>query len=165
MNGAADEGPTMMCSFHAGPRLFGMDTRQIREVLGSVSAQPVPLAPQYIEGIIAYRGEMLTTLSLRALLGLERRAEACCVLVLDDEESQERFGLLVDDVGGMLMTAATDYEPNPSTLDERSMELFDGTCKTEAGLMVRLDQKRLRPSRLAERILGTANRERPGELP
>jgi purine-binding chemotaxis protein CheW len=114
-----------------------------------LTAQPVPLAPPYIDGVVSYRGEMLAALSLRALLGLERRAEAGCVLVLDDEEGEERFGLVVDDVGGVLMTAQKDYEPNPSTLDERSMDLFDGTCRTKAGLMVRLDQKRLRPARLA----------------
>jgi purine-binding chemotaxis protein CheW len=86
------------------------------------------------------------------------------VLVLDDEESEERFGLVVDDVGGVLMTGRKDYEPNPSTLDERSMDMFDGTCRTEAGLMVRLDQKRLRPSRLAEAgMYGAAKRERVGE--
>jgi purine-binding chemotaxis protein CheW len=113
---------------------------------------------------MAYRGEVLTTLSLRALLGLERRAEACCVLVLDDEESEERFGLVVDDVGGVLMTTRKEYERNPSTLDERSMDLFDGTYRTEAGLMVRLDQKRLRPCRLAEAgMFGSAKRERVGE--
>jgi purine-binding chemotaxis protein CheW len=160
MNGEAKDDAMMMCSFHAGAGLFGMDTRQIREVLGSVAAQPVPLAPRYIDGVVAYRGEMLTTVSLRALLGLERRAEACCVLVLDDEEREERFGLVVDDVGGVLMTARKDYKSNPSPLDERGMDLFDGTCRTEAGLMVRLDQKRLRPSRLAEAgIYGAAKRE------
>jgi purine-binding chemotaxis protein CheW len=164
MNGTAENDVTMMCSFHAGAGLFGMDTRQIREVLGSVAPQRVPLAPQYIDGVVAYRGEVLTTVSLRALLGLERRGEVCCVLVLDDEESEERFGLVVDDVGGVLMTARKDYEPNPSTLDERSMDMFDGTCRTEAGLMVRLDQKRLRPSRLAEAgMYGAAKRERLGE--
>jgi purine-binding chemotaxis protein CheW len=163
MNGAAEDEVVMMCSFHVGTGLFGMDTRQIREVLGSVAAQPVPLAPPYIDGVVAYRGEMLTALSVRALLGLERCAEGCCVLVMDDWESEERFGVVVDGVGGVLMTARKDYEPNPSTLDERSMDLFDGACRTEAGLMVRLDQKRLRPARLAEAgIYGNAKQAREG---
>jgi purine-binding chemotaxis protein CheW len=164
MNGETEDEVTMMCSFHVGAGLFGMDTRQICEVLGMVTTQSVPLTPQYIDGVMAYRGEVLTTVSLRTLLGLERRAEACCVLVLDDEESEERFGLVVDDVGGVLMTARKDYKPNPSTLDERSMGLFDGTCRTEAGLMVRWNQKRLQRSHLAEAgMFGTAKRDLAGE--
>jgi purine-binding chemotaxis protein CheW len=69
--------------------------------------------------------------------------------VLDDEQSEERFGLVVDEVGGVVMMELSKFEANPSTLDERSMDLFDGTCRTESGLMVRLDPARLRPSRLA----------------
>lgn len=164
MSSAAKDDLIMMCSFHAGGGLFGIDTRQIREVLGAVKSQPVPLAPAYIDGVVAYRGEMLTTLSLRVLLGLERRADAGCVLVLDDEQNEERFGLVVDDVGGVLMLSRKDFEPNPSTLDERRMDIFDGTCRSEAGLLVRLDSTRLRPARLGESgIYGSARQRRPGE--
>jgi purine-binding chemotaxis protein CheW len=164
MSDAAEDDLVMMCSFHAGAGLFGMDTRQIREVLGAVTSQSVPLAPQYIDGVVAYRGEVLTTLSLRVLLGLERRADACCVLVLDDEQNEERFGLVVDDVGGVLMLSRKDFQPNPTTLDERGMDLFDGTCRSEAGLLVRLDPKRLRPARLGESgMYGLARHGRVGE--
>lgn len=164
MSGAAKDDLVMMCSFYAGGGLFGMDTRRIREVLGAVTSQSVPLAPQYIDGVVAYRGEVLTTLSLRVLLGLERGADACCVLVLDDEQNEERFGLAVDDVGGVLMLSRKDFEPNPSTLNERGMDLFDGTCRSEAGLLVRLDPKRLRPARLGESgMYGLARHGRVGE--
>lgn len=164
MSDAVDD-DVMMCSFRAGAGLFGIDTTQIREVLGAVAPQPVPLAPEYIDGVMAYRGEVLTALSFRALLGLERRAKASCVLVLDDEQNEERFGLVVDEVGGVLTMARDAFEPNPSTLDERCMELFDGTCRTPSGLMVRLDPMRLRPSRLAATgMFGTAKRCGTGGL-
>jgi purine-binding chemotaxis protein CheW len=163
MSGAAESDMVMMCSFHAGAGLFGIDTRQIREVLGAMVSEPVPLAPGYIDGVVAYRGEVLTTLSFRALLGLERRTEASCVLVLDDEQNDEQFGLVVDNVGGVVMTRRSEFEANPSTLDERSMDLFDGTCRTESGLMVRLDPGRLRPARLAATgLFGKAKRARAG---
>jgi purine-binding chemotaxis protein CheW len=144
---ASDE--VMMCSFRTAAGLYGIDTRQIREVLGAMASQPVPLAPWYIDGVVPYRGEVLTTLSFRALLGLEQRTAASCVMVLDDEQNEERFGLAVDEVGGVVMMGRNEFEANPSTLDERSMDMFDGTCRTESGLMVRLDPARLRPSRLA----------------
>ena len=146
---AAEEEVLMMCSFRVGAGLFGIDTRQIREVLGAVASQSVPLAPPYIDGVVAYRGEVLATLSLRVLLGMEQRTEEGCVLVLDHEQNEERFGLVVDDIDGVVLIRASEFEANPSTLDERSMDLFDGTCRTGHGLMVRLDPLRLRPSLLA----------------
>jgi purine-binding chemotaxis protein CheW len=106
---------------------------------------------------------VLTTLSFRALLGLEQRVEASCVLVLDDEQNEERFGLVVDGVGGVVMIGRSEFEANPSTLDERGNDLFDGTCRTESGLMVRLDPARLRPSRLtATGLFGKAKQARAG---
>jgi purine-binding chemotaxis protein CheW len=153
-----------LCSLRAGVGLFGIDTRQIREVLGNTMPQRVPLAPAFIAGVLPYRGEVLTTVCLRALLGLESWAGETCVLVLDDAENDERFGLMVDGVGGVVTMAAEVLEANPSALDARSMTLFSGAYRTEAGLMVRLESCRLRPSRLVESgLFGTSSQEKKGE--
>jgi hypothetical protein len=57
---------------------------------------------------------------------------------------------MVDGVGGVVTMAADALEANPAGLDARSLALFDGTYRTDAGLMVRLEPRRLRPSRLGE---------------
>jgi len=157
-------GVVSICSLRAGMGLYGIDTRQIREVLGKTTPHRVPLAPEYIAGVVPYRGEVLTTVSLRGLLGLEKWAGTNCVLVLDDQEDGERFGLMVDGVGGVMTFEETALEANPSALDARGVALFDGTYRMESGLVVRLDPERLRPSRLAEsELFGASKQERPGE--
>jgi purine-binding chemotaxis protein CheW len=167
-----DAGDTLsICSLRVGTGLFGIDTRQIREVLGTTVPRCVPLAPPYIAGVLPYRGEVLTTVCFRALLGLECWAGANCVLVFDDEQNEERFGLMVDGIGGVIAVEPSALEANPSGLDARSQELFDGAYKLPSGLMVRLDPQRLRPSRLAESGLfgsesgsiGRLKQERQGE--
>jgi purine-binding chemotaxis protein CheW len=153
-----------LCSFRAGPGLFGIDTRKIREVLAATAPQPVPLAPTYISGVVPYRGEVLTTVCLRVLLGLEQLPGSHCVLVLDDEQKDEHFGLLVDWVGGVVIMGPAALEANPSALDPRSMALFDGAYRMPTELMVRLDPQRLRPSRLVESgLFATSKREFKGE--
>jgi len=150
-----------LCSLRAGAELFGIDTREIREVLGTSAPQPVPLAPGYIAGVLPYRGEVLTTVSLRALLGLEERSGANCVLVLEDEELGEQFGLMVDGVGGVVTMMPSELAGNPSTLEARSAALFDGVYKMKTGLMVRLDPQRLRPLELARSgLFGAAKQGR-----
>ena len=72
-----------------------------------------------------------------------------CVLVLDDEETGERLGLMVDAVSGVVTVLASVLEPNPCTLTARSKALFDGVYKMPTGLMVRIDPRRLSPGRLA----------------
>lgn len=139
-----------MCSLRSGLGLFGIDTRQIHEVLAATQPQPVPLAPPYIAGVVPYRGEVLTAVSLRTLLGRDPGDRGSCLIVLDDEESDERFGLAVDGVGGVVMIEPDSLIPNPSTLDARSLAIFSGAYRLESGLMVRLDTRCLRPSRLKE---------------
>ncbi len=141
-----------MCSLHAGGRTFGIDTRSIREVLGRRAMQRVPLAPTWIGGIVPYRGEVLTTVSFRSLLGMEPSCEHSCVLVLDgdDEAEGERFGLMVDGVGGVVTVDRRSHAANPPTLDATGRALFQGAFRLPGGLLVQVDPERLRPARLAE---------------
>lgn len=139
-----------LCSLYAGEETFGIDTRKIREVLGERVLQSVPMSPVFIAGVVPYRGEVLTTVNLRALLGMETRTGDCCVLVMEDDEGAERFGLVVDAVGGVVTVSRCALESNPCTLEARAKWLFDGAYKMESGLMVRLDPQRLCPSRLSE---------------
>ena len=139
-----------LCSLVAGSESFGIDTRKIREVLGERELQRVPMSPPFIAGVVPYRGEVLTTVNLRALLGMTEHSGRSCVLVMEDDEGAERFGLVVDAVGGVVTVSRRTLEPNPCTLAARAKWLFDGAYKMEAGLMVQLDPQRLRPTRLSE---------------
>lgn len=139
-----------LCSLFAGGESFGIDTRKIREVLGKRELQRVPMAPAYIGGVVPYRGEVLTAVNFRALLGMGEYTAASCVLVLEDDEAAERFGLMADEVGGVVTVNRRMLEANPCTLDARAKWLFDGAYKMPTGLMVQLDPKKLRPSKLAE---------------
>lgn len=139
-----------LCSLFAGSETFGIDTKKIREVLGERELQRVPMSPPFIAGVVPYRGEVLTTVNLRALLGMEPHFGQCCLLVMDDDEAAERFGLVVDAVGGVVTVSQRALEENPCTLEPRGKWLFDGAYKMEGGLMVRLDPRKLCPSRLSE---------------
>ena len=135
-----------MCSVRLGETLFGVPIRHILEIVGSARPQPVPLAPTFVGGLVYYRGDVLTTVSLRQLLGLPPRDGPQDILVL--ESSGGGFGLLVDSVGEVLTVSTADHEPNPSTLEERRRNLFAGAYKLKGSLLVMLDLERLDPVRL-----------------
>ena len=147
-NKATALGPAEMCSVRLGDGLFGIPITHVVEIVGGARPQPVPLAPSFIGGLVHYRGEVLTTVSLRQLLDLPPRTGPQAILVV--ENASGCFGLLVDAVGEVLVVSPDDYEPNPSTIDERKRMLFAGACKLKDGLMVLLDPARLDPMRLAK---------------
>jgi purine-binding chemotaxis protein CheW len=136
-----------MCSVRLGQMLFGVPITHILEIVGSARPQPVPLAPAFVGGLIHYRGDVLTTVSLPRLLGLPPRAGPQDILVL--ESAGGCFGLLVDSVGEVLTVSSAEHEPNPSILDERRKALFAGAYKLRGSLLIMLDPEKLDPMRLS----------------
>jgi len=142
------EGGIEMCSVRAGDTMFGVPTMRILEILGASAAQPVPLAPHWIGGLVHYRGEVLTAVSLRSLLELPPHDGASDILVFEGPGGY--FGVLVDAVAEVMTALPEAFEANPSTLDDRRKSLFAGACKLDNGLLVMLDPDRLDPMRLSQ---------------
>ena len=135
-----------VCSVRVGTTLFGIPIQHILEIVGSARPQPIPLAPGFVGGLIHYRGDVLTTVSLRYLLDLPPLEGAQDVLVLESEAGC--FGLQVDSVGEVLSVSGIDYEPNPSILNERRRTLLAGAYKLKESLLIMLDPERLDPAQL-----------------
>ena len=136
-----------VCSIRVGPTLFGMPIRHILEIVGTTRPQPVPLAPAYVGGLVHYRGDVLTTVSLRYLLGLPAVEGKQDILVI--ESGGTCFGLLVDSVGEVLTVSSSDYEATPTTVVDQRKKLLAGAYKLKEGLLVMLDADRLDPLRLS----------------
>lgn len=141
----ADRG--QVCSVRVGEALYGIPIGHILEIVGGARTQKVPLAPQFVGGLLLYRGDVLTTVSLRWLLGMPARELPQDLLVLESPEGA--FGLLVDAVKEVLTVSAADFESNPSTVSREKQALFAGAYKLTTGLMVMLDPERLQPLQLA----------------
>ena len=136
-----------VCSVRVGETLFGMPIRHILEIVGSARPQPVPLAPAYVGGLVHYRGDVLTTVSLRYLLGLPAKEGSQDILVI--ESATGNFGLLVDSVGEVLTVSSADFEPTPTTLLDQRKALLAGAYKLKESLLVMLEPDRLDPLRLS----------------
>lgn len=136
-----------VCSVRLGKALYGMPISHILEIVGNARPQPVPLAPGFVGGLVHYRGDVLTTVSLRYLLRMRPVDGPQDILVLESHGGC--FGLLVDSVGEVLTVPAADFEPNPSTLDESRKDLIAGAYKLQNTLLVMLDAERLDPVRLS----------------
>lgn len=142
-----DSAALEVCSVRVGDTLYGLPIAGVLEILGKPPHQPVPLAPWFVGGLVHYRGEVLTVVSLRRLLGIPPASAPEDVLVLESPAGP--YGLFVDSVGQVLKVSSADHEPNPSTLHARLQPLFSGAWKFADFLLVALDPQRLDPLRLA----------------
>jgi purine-binding chemotaxis protein CheW len=151
-----------ICSVRVGTTIFGIPITHIVEIVGGALPQAVPLAPEFVGGLVHYRGDVLTTVSLRQLLGMSAHDGRQDILVL--ESASGCFGLLVDSVGEVLIVSSADHEPNPAVLnremnggtegrpgkgtDMHRHTFFNGVYKLKESLLVTLDPERLDPMRL-----------------
>lgn len=136
-----------ICSVRLGNGLYGIPITHILEIVGNTRPEPVPLAPKFVGGLVHYRGDVLTAVSLRHLLDMPPREGLQGMLVLETDGGC--FGLLVDSVCEVLTVSSEDFEPNPSTLNDRRGALFAGAYKLKSELMIMLAPDRLDPERLA----------------
>src|ERR1700679_3561 len=128
-----------VCSIHLGDGLYGLPISHILEIVGDTKPETVPLAPAFVGGLVHYRGDVLTTVCARQLLGmppLEGKVPDLLVV----ESVNGCFGLIVDSVREVLTVSREDFEPNPSTIHERSKAFFAGTYKLKDRLMVLRDR-------------------------
>ena len=147
MKSAEPSRAQQVCSLRVGDTLYGVPIAHVLEILGKPATQPVPLAPFFVGGLVHYRGEVLTAVSLRKVLGMGAAQSAEDVVVFEGPDGP--FGLFVDAVGQVLNVIPAEHEPNPPTLDGRRQALFCGAWKLKDSLLVTLDPERLDPMRLA----------------
>jgi purine-binding chemotaxis protein CheW len=82
-------------------REYALETKYVREVIMSREITPVPGTPEYISGICAVRGEIISLVDLRALFGLHDTGLTDLNRVIIISDNRVTFGILVDYISGI----------------------------------------------------------------
>ena len=128
-------GTMELVTFYAGEALCGLDIRKIQEINKLMEITPVPLAPEYIEGIMNLRGQIVTIIDLCKRLGLSSRGrgEASRNIVVNG--GTEYIGLLVDQISDVVKSEWDKIEPPPANMHGIQGRYFEGVHKTEKKLI------------------------------
>lgn len=98
--------------FHIDKEVYGIDIRYVRGIEKYVDVTPIPNVPDYIEGMINLRGEIIPILNLRRKFGLKK--------VRPTEETS----LIVSNSKGMPIAFEVDRVAEILTLeDEKAHEV------------------------------------------
>jgi chemotaxis-related protein WspB len=89
--------------FSIGDALYAIPARSVVEVVPHVELRPLPGAPPWVAGLLAYRGRALPVVDLgRKLLGVapeeSRLASRIVVVETRSERGERRFGVLTERV-------------------------------------------------------------------
>ncbi|MDX8387332.1 MAG: chemotaxis protein CheW [Ghiorsea sp.] len=115
-----------------GEQWVGFRVQQVREVVNRQKRTHMPLAPEAVAGLINLRGKVITELEVRRVVGLPDRGEdEPFHVAIVETLSGEDFGLIVDDVGEVIVLDEDLFESTPRSLDEVWRQVSDGVLKQE----------------------------------
>ncbi|MEM6366121.1 MAG: chemotaxis protein CheW [Planctomycetota bacterium] len=143
MSIATNESLEPYCTFRVDDMLFGVQVREVQEVIRDHKTTPVPLAPPLVQGLMNLRGQIVSALNLRDKLGLPTHDLDRPPMNVVIRSGDGPISLLVDEIGDVVQVDPDGYEPLPETLQGSQRELMRGAYKLDGRLLLILDTDRV----------------------
>jgi len=131
---------TQLVVFKIGNEEFGVKIHQVREIVRMVPITPIPRSPDFIEGVVNLRGQILAVIDLAKRLNLPPRArdEKTRIIVVEFEE--KTVGMVVDEVTEVLRISNTQIDHTPDIIEsEIQRKYITGVGKLEEKLLILID--------------------------
>jgi purine-binding chemotaxis protein CheW len=120
-------------SFVVGDELFAVNVHKVLEVLQKQRITTVPNTPDFVKGIINFRGEIVPVFETRTKFNLtERDAMYSYVIMILDLQSANsviRVGAVVDKVKNVITINDNEVKPVPPMSSKFNSEFLHGIVK------------------------------------
>jgi purine-binding chemotaxis protein CheW len=134
-----------LVGFTIGKEQFGVDILMVQEIIRSSPITSVPNSPDFIEGVINLRGNIIPVIELRKRLGLYRKETVLkdsWILILDIDGRVT--GFIVDSVTKVLKIVESTIEPPPEVvMAGLANRYIKGVCDIGSTLLILLDFNRI----------------------
>ena len=130
-------------TFALGSEEYGVDIAQVQEINRMVTITHVPRAPQFMEGVINLRGQLIPIIDLRSRFGMERSERTKNTRIVVTEIGSKRIGMVVDSVSEVLRIPVEQIEDAPDLVAGVDTEYIRGVGKMGDRLIIMLDLGRV----------------------
>ena len=146
LQNAESEDIIQLVGFVVAEELFGVDILMVQEIIKNASITAIPDAPDFIEGVINLRGNIIPIIDLRKRLKLPRESTNVTgdvwIVILDI--GGRVTGFIVDSVTRVLKVQANMIKPPPDlVVSGLKSDYIRGVCKQEQQLLAILDFNRI----------------------
>jgi purine-binding chemotaxis protein CheW len=125
--GVADEEGTQCLTFSVAGERFAVGILDIREIIEVGAMTSLPLAPEFIRGVVNLRGNVLPVVDLSVRLGRERQdttKRTCIVVIETSGRHAHTLGILVDEVNEILEIDTDHIKPPPNVGDRMKTDFI-----------------------------------------
>ncbi len=134
-----------LVGFTIGKEQFGVDILMVQEIIRSAPITSVPNSPDFIEGVINLRGNIIPVIELRKRLNLFQEGSDtrdAWILILDIDSRVT--GFIVDSVTRVLKIMESTIEPPPDVVVAGlANQYIRGVCDIGENLLILLDFNRI----------------------
>lgn len=134
----AIDGEIQLATFYVGDLFVGVEIDKVQEINRRTDLVPAPGAPSHVRGVVNLRGDVVTVLDLRQILGLPSKPIHRQNRNVVTHSNGELIGLLVDRIADILSISSFAISPAPANLDVNE-ELLRGVCRTDKEILLILN--------------------------
>lgn len=134
-----------LVGFVIGQELFGVDILMVQEIIRETPITPIPNSPDFIEGVINLRGNIIPVIDLRRRLNLRKVAGPAgqtWIMILN--VNGRVTGFIVDSVTQVLKVPSNSIKPPPDiVVSGLQSQYITGVCRIDRRLLILLDFNRI----------------------
>ena len=128
-----------LVTFHLRDEEFAVDILYIQGINRMIEITKVPNSPDYVEGIISLRGNILPIIDLRRRLGLPAKEYDKSTRFIVVEMESKVIGFIVDSVSEVLRINRYLTEPPPDIIAGINSDYITSVAKLEDRIIILLD--------------------------
>ncbi|MBX2860944.1 MAG: chemotaxis protein CheW [Vampirovibrio sp.] len=148
-------------TFRLDGKLFGIDILFVREINRQLEMTAVQHAPEFIQGLVNLRGQIVTVMDLSRRIGrmaqnitteshnmiIKTNSELLPIQEREDRpdlvSSNDMVGLLVESIGDVVTVKANEISSPPANIGAFDGEYFSGVVKLDDDLMAVVDVQKV----------------------
>lgn len=132
-----------LVTFSLGSEEFGVDIMKVQEIIRIPPITRVPKAPDYVEGVINLRGNVIPVVNLRVRFGMPPAEETDLSRIVVLQVKGKVFGVRVDGVTEVLRLDSESIEPPPPVALGMESHFIRGVGKVGERLLILLNLEQI----------------------
>jgi chemotaxis-related protein WspB len=149
----------LLLTFRTGAGLYAIDARQVVEVVPRVGVRALPHAPDFLLGLLRYRGQVVPVVDFARLAGAALCHEALSTRVVvttftphSHSGETRRLGIVAESVNQVLR--ARPDQVVLGGMDLAEAPYLGGLVQLDEGLVQLVKPEKILPERLLEALYG-----------
>lgn len=135
-------GANQYCGFKVGDNLYGISVIYVQEIIKPQIVTAIPMTGDFLRGLINLRGQIVTSISLRHLFGIEDNLSKEHInLIINSDDTLVSF--VVDEVCDVIEINKDQIKSTPTSLDPSIKDYVEGVHQYDSQMLVLLNPEEI----------------------